>query len=100
MRRLIEILLILSYRHHSIETQIEDPTGGFKSLSKIIGDAKTNKTLGLSKPTKECIDEFRILGNFSAHRIEYNCKRGDIEKIRLDYRATVEELLYKAGIKK
>lgn len=99
MRRLIEILLIHTYHHIEEEIKIK-PADQYKDLSAIIKDAIANPKLNLSKGTKDCLDIFRELGNFSAHRIEYNCKRGDIKNIALDYRVAVEELLYKSGIRK
>ena len=99
MRRLIEVLLILTYRASGIESKIKDSNGDYKNLSKIIGDAVTNKTLDLSKNAKASLDDFRTLGNFSAHQIYYNAKRQDIKKEIQPFRAAVEELLYKAGIR-
>jgi hypothetical protein len=99
MRRLVEVLLILSYQANGIESKIKDSSGDYKQLVKIIGDAVSNPTLDLSKNTKACLDTFRELGNFSAHQIYYNAKRKDVQKEILGFRAAVEELLYKAGIK-
>jgi hypothetical protein len=99
MRRLAEILLIHTYQYSGQESQILSPSGQYKDLSFIIKDVVTNQRISLSKGTKECLDTFRVLGNFSAHRIEYNCKRDDIKKVALDYRAMIEELLYKSGIR-
>lgn len=42
---------------------------------------------------------FKDLGNYSAHKIWYNCTKGDIEQNALKYRTIIEELLYKSGIK-
>jgi len=73
---------------------------GFRSrFQGIVNDAKTNSTLNLSRNAKSCLDQFRMLGNFSAHKIYYNCKRDDIGKVALEYRAIFEELLYKSGIR-
>ena len=100
MRRLLEILLIQSYEHLSIEAEIQDVSGNFQMLNHIVTNAKKNKKLGLSRNSRDTIDEFRVLGNFSAHKIFYNAKRKDLSKITTEYRATIEELLYKSGIKK
>lgn len=100
MRRLLEVLLILSYEHHKIEAVIQDANGDYVSLSKIINDAKTNKTLKLSKDSRTVIDSFRTIGNLSAHKVYYNCRRADLERIGVHYRVTIEELLYVCGIKK
>ena len=99
MRRIIEILLVHSFEHHNIESQIEDADGKVKNLNSIIGNAIQNSTLKLTKPVKNCIDKFRELGNFSAHSIQYNAREADIRGVSIEFRVTVEELLYKSGIR-
>jgi hypothetical protein len=99
MRRLIEILLILSYRHLNIERMIQDTAGNYQTLESIINDAKTNSALKLSRNSKNSLDTFRQLGNFSAHKIEYTCRREYIRPHIQEYRALVVELLHKAGIR-
>lgn len=98
MRRLIEILLIHTYQFIGQEEKIMNSQGQHIDLSAIIKHAINNSLINLTKDSKGCLDTFRVLGNFSAHKIEYNCRRGDIKKVSLDYRATIEELLYKSGI--
>jgi hypothetical protein len=99
MRRLLEILLILSFQHHSIEFEIKDGNNEYLPLQKIIGRASTNAVLGLSPDTKNHMDEMRELGNYSAHKILYTAKRADIEKHAFHYRVIIEELLIKSGLK-
>lgn len=99
MRRLLEVLLIHTYAHHKIESQIQAGPDQYKDLKQIIADAVANKTVALSKATKDILDEFRVLGNFSAHKIIYNCRRDEIKHIAREYRAAIEELLYKSGIR-
>lgn len=99
MRRLLEILLIHSYQHRSLESKIQAQDGSFKELKAIISDATSTGDLALSRNTKACLDSFRVLGNFAAHKITYNTTRDDIKNIALDFRAAVEELLYKAGFR-
>lgn len=100
MRRLMEVLLILTYENLNIESAIKDGNGSYCMLEKIISDAKTNAAIKLSRNAKEALEEFRTLGNFSAHKIYFNCRRADLKNITMNYRATIEELLYKSGIKK
>lgn len=100
MRRLLEICLIHSYENLRIDGTIKDLAGNYKFLSDIVADAKTNSKLSLSRNTKLCLDDFRTLGNFSAHKIYYGARKSDIRKVILEYRVTIEELLYKSGIKK
>lgn len=99
MRRLIEILLIHTYENNGIETAICNSDRTYKDLKFIIDDAQSNTVIGLSRDTKNCLGKFRLLGNFSAHKITYNCRKEDINNVALDYRVAVEELLYKSGIK-
>ncbi len=99
MRRLVEILLILSYQHLGIDSAIRDPQGNYLLLDGIISDAKNNGTLNLSRNGKASAETFRKLGNFSAHKIEYTCKREYIKDEIANFRALVDELLHKAGLR-
>lgn len=99
MRRLVEILLILSYQHLGIDAAIKDSQGNYLLLDGIITDAKNNTTLNLSRNGKGSAETFRKLGNFSAHKIEYTCKREYIKDEIVNFRALVGELLHKAGIR-
>jgi hypothetical protein len=99
MRRLVEVLLIHAYQHNGIEGVIQNPDGTYKDLKVIIADACINKNLSLSRNAKSCLDTFRQLGNFAAHRITFTTVRDDIKNTALDFRATVEELMYKAGLR-
>lgn len=99
MRRLLEILIIHSYDEAGRLNEISDGDG-LKNLSYIINYTISNKPFKLSKEANETLDDFRQLGNFSAHKIQYNAKRKDIDNIRLRYRMTIEELLYASKIKK
>jgi hypothetical protein len=49
--------------------------------------------------SRQQIDTYRQLGNFSAHRIEYICRREYIQPHIQDYRALIVERLDKAGIR-
>jgi hypothetical protein len=100
MRRLVEILMIHSYEHLNIADEIKDSSGNYQMLEAIIDKARSNNKLALSRNSKGCIEEFRKLGNFSAHKVYYNCTRAEIKPVILDYRALIEELLYKSGIRK
>jgi len=98
MRRLLEILLIMAYENIGIDDEIKDSDGEIKSLVSIINNATNNSKLALSRNSKDCLEVFRKLGNFSAHKIHYNAKKSDIRNVALDFRASIEELLYKSGL--
>lgn len=99
MRRLLEGLLVLSYQYNNIEDHIIDKNGYHYMLDKIIKNAEQNSILSLSANTKKDMALFKELGNYSAHKIWFNSTKKDIEPHILKYRAIVEELIYKAGLK-
>jgi hypothetical protein len=99
MRRLIEIMLILSYEHLGIVNSIKDGNGNYFMLEGIVTDAISNTKLSLSRSSKDDLPKIRKVGNYSAHKIYYNCIFNDIDNIKLEYRAIFEELLYKSGIR-
>ncbi|BBP84639.1 hypothetical protein PHLH8_42810 [Pseudomonas sp. Pc102] len=98
MRRLLEILLIHCFEHKKIEDQIKDEDGNYQNLKTLINKAISKPEIKLSQEAKKEIDKFRELGNLSAHRVRYNCRRNDIQPFRIEYRAIVEELLYESGL--
>ena len=98
MRRLLESLLVLSYQKAGIEEEIMN--GNYHvTLDKIIKNAEQNATLALSSNTKKDMALFKDLGNYSAHKIWYNCTQGDIKPHIFKFRVIIEELMYKAGLK-
>ena len=98
-RLLEEILLIMSYEHHGIGSVIKDANGNYLLMERIVNDAASNKTLNLGRNTRKDIDVFRELGNYSAHKIHYLCKREYIQEKIDKYRAMIDELLHKAGLR-
>ena len=100
MRRLFEILLIHSYENNKQELFIKDKFGNYKMLFDIVSDAENNSVLNLSRNTKQSLEKIRDTGNYAAHKIFYNTKKTDIDPIKFEYRAVIEELLYKSGIRR
>ena len=100
MRRLLEILLIHCFEEKELDAQVKDEEGNYNNLKTLINKAKSLKEIGLSPESKKEIDSFREIGNLSAHRIKYNCRRDDIRTSRTAYRALIEELLYIAKLTK
>lgn len=98
MRRLLEILVIHCFEAKGIEAQIKDSDGDFNKLKTLINKATSSADIGLSNDVKQEIDQFRELGNLSAHRVKYSCRKQDINQRKLAYRAVIEELLYTANL--
>ena len=100
MRRLLEGLLILAYQNKEIESEITDKNDKhYITLNKIIKNAENNQTLKLSADTKKSLSIFKDLGNYSSHKIWYNCTKSDIDPHLFKYRIIIEELLYKSGLR-
>lgn len=98
LRRLFEILLILTYQNNNIDDEIKDKNGtGYVMLDSIVKNAINNTTLKFTRIKKE-FDTFRAIGNYSAHNIFYTAGRKDIDDIKLSYRVMLEELYNKSGI--
>lgn len=97
MRRLFEVCLILLYRHLNIDDQIKDSYGNYLYLDSIIKNAISNKSLNLSRIRNQ-YHKFQMIGNHSAHRIEYVGSKKDIDDILIEYRTAIEEIYIKAGI--
>jgi len=98
MRRLLEILLIHCFEETGLSEQAKDQEGNYNNLKTLINKSISRKEIGLSPESKKEIDTFRELGNLSAHRIKYNCRKSDIKNSRITYRALIEELLYIAKL--
>jgi len=98
MRRLLEVLLIHCFENAGIENEVKDAEGNFQNLKTLINTAQSRTEISLSSDVSKDMDKFRELGNLSAHRVKYNCRKDDIRTLKLQYRALVEELLYAAGL--
>lgn len=99
MRRLEEILLILAYEYLGISAVIKDTSGNYLMLEAIVKNAVGNAQLNLSRNSRKTVETIRELGNFSAHKITYTCKREYIEQQINQFRALIDELLHKSGLK-
>jgi hypothetical protein len=100
MRLSLEILLIQCFESVGIENHVQDAVGNYQNLKTLINHAKSKLEIKLSSYVKNDVDDFRELGDLSAHRVKYNCRRNDIQLVRLGYRALIEELLYVSGLVK
>lgn len=99
MRRIFEITLILAYRNYNIENEIQNNNGQTLMLEKIVTNAISNQTLKLSKRgLQQEYEAIRNLGNYAAHKIEYNTSLKDINDIKTIFRVRLEELYHKANL--
>lgn len=98
MRRLLEILLIESFVKNGFEDKIKLENGHYINLDKIIEKVESTGLLRISATTKKDLSTVKDIGNFSAHKIWYNCTKTDIDNIKQKYRLMIEELLYLSGL--
>jgi hypothetical protein len=98
MRRLEEVLLIMAYQKLGIDGEIKDGND-YKMLEGIVSNAQGNAKLALSRNGRQMIERVREMGNLSAHQITYQCSREFIAEKIEGYRARVQELLTKAGLR-
>lgn len=98
MRRLFEIMLILSYQNLGIDNEIKDKSGsGYIMLDGIVKMQLTTIHSSYLELRLSLIHSEKV-GNFSAHNITYTAGIKDIDDIKLNYRAMLEELYNKAGL--
>ena len=98
MRRLFEVLLVLSYQNLEIEADITNPQGNHFMLEGIVKSAVQNKKLNVPSRIAKNFDLFREVGNNSAHSITYTAGKKDIDDIKVNYRVMMEDLFNRAGI--
>lgn len=98
MRRLFEVLLVLTYQHKGVEADITKSDGSHKMLEGIVKDAVQNRVLGIPTRISKNFEAFREVGNNSAHSITYTAGKLDIDKISRDYRVMLEDLYNRAGL--
>ena len=97
MRRLFEVLLVLSYQNLGIEADITNSQGNHFMLEGIVKNAIPNKKLNVPSRIAKNFDSFREVGNNSAHSITYTAGKKDIDDIRGNYRVMMEDLYNRAG---
>jgi hypothetical protein len=100
MRRLVEMLLILTFKEVNQEDRIRGSDGNYLQLSQIISQAIQSKQIDLSRNAKDYLGIFKEHGDLSAHNPFYNCRQKDLQNVQHKYRSLIEELFYKSGIRK
>lgn len=98
MRRMFEVLLVLTYQNKAAEPDISNSDGTHKMLESIVKDAKQNPKLGIPRRISNNFDAFRNVGNYSAHAITYTAGKLDIDSISQEYRVMMEDLYNRAGL--
>jgi hypothetical protein len=98
MRRLVELVIIEAYEHHSIEDRVKDGKGNYFQLSALIDAALGETKLKLSRNAKAALPKLRDVGHRSAHGRYFIAQRSDVEKVEDGARVVVEEFLHHADL--
>ncbi|OJU10917.1 MAG: hypothetical protein BGN88_02160 [Clostridiales bacterium 43-6] len=97
MRRVFEILIILTYQKHGIDSEIKNPNGDYLQLDALVKKIINSTVIKLSR-IKNDFHLIREVGNYSAHGLTYTAGRKDIDDIKLKYRVMLDELFSKSGL--
>jgi len=100
MRRLVEMLLILTFQVINQEDCIRGSDGNYLQLSQIINEAAQNKALDLSRNAKTYLGLFKEKGDLSAHNPFHVAFKKDLELLQPRFRHLIQEFLHKSGVLK
>ena len=99
IRRLIETLIIEAFENKKMAESIKNQSGDFYYLSELIEKTLAQRSWGLSRNTRQALPKLKDIGDKSAHSRRFNAVRNDIDKIHLEIRLLVQELVSLAGLK-
>lgn len=97
-RRLLETLIIEVYETKGQATQLQNQDGNFYMFSGLKSVIENDGDISLSRNTKKGLDDFKKLGDLSAHSRRFNARKNDIDRIRDGLRVAGEELLHLAKL--
>lgn len=97
MRKLIEALIVELFEERGLATKIQTPTGDFMSLEALIGKVIGEPAWNLSRTTKRALPDVKKIGDNAAHGRRFAAHRGDIDGLRVGFRAAVQELVQLCG---
>lgn len=97
-RRLLETLIIETYEHRGRARDIQAADGNFFMLAELQRRLLADSTVNLSRNGKKGLEDFKRLGDWSAHNRRFNATRADIDRVRDGLRLACQELLHLAGL--
>lgn len=97
-RRLLETLIIEVYEHAGRATDIKAKDGHFFMLADLLRIIMKDTAFNISRNAQKCLEEFKKLGDLSAHNRRFNAQKNDIDKIQSGLRVSTEELLHLAKL--
>lgn len=99
IRRLIETLIIECFESKGIAHKIQNQSGDFVYLSDLISATLAEGSWNIGRNAKKSLKALKDIGDKSAHSRRFIAQRRDIDKVMLDIRNVVQELVYLASLK-
>lgn len=98
MRRLIETLVAEVFDHAGLLDRIKAPNGNLFMLNDLLAALQRETSrFHLGRNSHRGLSELKDLGDKSAHNRRFNATKADIDGLRADIRAAVDELIHLAG---
>lgn len=98
MRRLLEVVIIECFENNNLGAKIQDTNGNYFFLEELVNRAIAETAWKLSRNGKKYLPKLRELGNLASHGKFFHAQPEDIEKVELDFRVIIEELLNHAKL--
>lgn len=96
-RRLLETLIIETYEAQNRAGEIKGKDGHFLMFSGLLDYIAKDRHIHLGRSALRGLQNFKKLGDLSAHNRRFNARKTDIEQIKDDLRIACEELLHLSG---
>ena len=97
MRKLIEALIVELFEVRGMAAKIKTPSGDFMQLEALIGKVIGEPSWTVSRTTKQALSNVKKVSDNSAHGRRFAAHRGDIDGLRVEFRAAVQELVQLCG---
>jgi hypothetical protein len=97
-RRLLETLIIEVYEQAGRSPDIKGASGHFFMFSDLLQTLIKDSAFNVSRNGQKGLEEFKKLGDLSAHNRRFNAQKDDIDRIRDGMRVASEELLHLAKL--
>ena len=98
MRQLVETLIIEVFEERGMPANIQTATGDFLQLEALIRKVIGEPAWNLSRTTKGALADVKKLGDNAAHNRRFIAHRGDVDNLKVGFRAAVQELIDLSGL--
>ncbi len=99
LRRLLETLIIECFESHSIGDKIKGSDNSFLHLRDLVDRTLAETAWNLGRGVRKALPKLKEIGDKSAHSRRYNAHREDLDKLAIEIRDVVQELVSLAKLK-